>query len=179
MQQMERLTTEKDSEISKYIIVVMVRGLAIDLEYPFAHFTTCGITADTLFSMLWKAVEILEVDLRWNCMLITSDGASPNRRFSRLHANRGNHNDSIINRALYILSTNQRYIYFVSNMPHLIKMTRKMLKDGKDISWLQIVDLFQDHRTELYRVCPKLTRDRNNLGPFSCMKVNFVAQILY
>lgn len=52
LQQMERLTTEQDNELAKYIIVIMVRGLAIDLKYPFAHFTTCGITADKLFPML-------------------------------------------------------------------------------------------------------------------------------
>ncbi|XP_052063398.1 ubiquitin-like protein 4A [Mytilus californianus] len=57
-------------------------------------------------------------------------------------------------------------------------MTRKMWKDGKDISWLHIVDLLQEHCTGLYRVCPKLTRAHINFGLFLCMKVNFAAQIL-
>ncbi|CAC5418290.1 THAP9 [Mytilus coruscus] len=167
----------------------MVIGIAIDLKHPFAHFTTSGITADKLFPMLWKAVEI-GLGLKW--MFITSDWASPNRRFICLHKNHENDDNrhSLVNRA-NIFSPDQRYFYFVSDVPHLIKttrncfsnsnshkMTRKMWKDGKDISWLHIVDLFQEHCTGLYRVCSKLTRAHINFGLFLCMKVNFAAQIL-
>jgi len=190
LQKMEQEVSQNGNELAKYIIVIMVRGIAIDLKYPFAHFATSGITSDKLFPMLWKAVEILEIDLGLKCMFITSDGASPNRRFIRMHRSPDNQ-DAIIYRAVNIFSADQRFIYFVSDVPHLLKtarncfsnsyshkMTRKMWKDGKDISWLHIVDLFQDHCTGLYRVCSKLTRAHINLGPYSCMKVNLAAQVL-
>ena len=80
---------------------------------------------------------------------------------------------------------------FFSDAPHLIKTarncfsnsfshrnSRKMWKDGRDISWVHIVNLYKDHCSGLYRRCPKLKRAHIDITPFSCMKVSFAAQVL-
>ena len=69
---------KEDKSLAKYVLVIMVRGLGSRLKFPLAHFATCGITSDQLFPLLWKAVEICEVDLGLQVLFITSDGASPN-----------------------------------------------------------------------------------------------------
>ncbi|XP_052224338.1 uncharacterized protein LOC127839989 [Dreissena polymorpha] len=71
--------------LAKYVLVVMVRGISLTLKFPLAHFATNGVTSDQLFCILWEAVEICEVDVGLKVLFITSDGASSNRRFIRLH----------------------------------------------------------------------------------------------
>ncbi|CAC5356777.1 THAP9 [Mytilus coruscus] len=80
----------------------------------------------------------------------------------------------------------------VTNVPHLIKTarncfsnsfshknTRRLWKNGKDISWMHIVRLFEEHcELQLYSPCPKLTRRHTDLAAFTYMKVNLAAQIL-
>ena len=175
--------------VAKYVLVIMVRGISTKLKFPFAHFATCGVTSDQLFSVLWQAVEILETDLGLTVLFITSDGASPNRRFINLHRQDGQ--QGVVYRADNIFAPEPRFIYFISDPPHLLKTarncfsnsychkkSRKLWKDNKDISWLHIVNLYKDHCTGLYKRCNKLTRAHINLTPFGCMKVNLAAQVL-
>lgn len=63
----EELQQENHS-LAKYLIIVMVRGLTFNLKFPLADFATNGITSDQLFSILWKAVEILETDVGFCCL---------------------------------------------------------------------------------------------------------------
>lgn len=85
-----------------------------------------------------------------------------------------------------------RNLYFVSDVPHLLKTTRncfsnsqshkntrRLWKDGKDISWLHLIRLIEEHcELDLYNPCPKLTRGHIDMTAFSYMKVNLAAQIL-
>ncbi|CAC5374861.1 THAP9 [Mytilus coruscus] len=177
------------SDIAKYMLVVMVRGVTCDLRFPLAGFPTTSITADFLYPIIWKAVRILEtslVDLR--VLFITCDGASSKRRFFKLH---GEDND-FVHYADNPYSSDNRVIYFISDVPHLIKTTRncfynsfshkntrKMWKDVKDISWLHLLNLFEQHcELSFYSPCPKLTRKHIDMSTFGCMKVNFAAQVL-
>ncbi|CAC5396802.1 THAP9 [Mytilus coruscus] len=59
------------------------------------------------------------------------------------------------------------------------KNTRRLWKNGKDISWMHIVRLFEEHcELQLYSPCPKLTWSHIDLAAFTYMKVNLAAQIL-
>jgi hypothetical protein len=53
-----------------------------------------------------------------------------------------------------------------------------MWKDGYDISWMQIVDLYKDHCSGLYKLCNKLTPQHINVSSFGAMKVRLAAQVL-
>ena len=99
----------EEKVLAKYVLVVMVRGVASNLKFPLGHFATAGITADQLFPILWKAVEICEIDLDLTVLYITSDGAYPNQGFIKLHKNC---DDSVVYRAENIFASDDTYISF-------------------------------------------------------------------
>lgn len=43
------------------VLLFMVHGLFNSVKFPYAHFATKNITADTLFPIVWEAVEHLEI----------------------------------------------------------------------------------------------------------------------
>ena len=154
----------------------MVRGIASDIRFPLAHFATEGITADYLYPILWKAVQLLEVHVNLHVLFITCDGASSNRRFFRLH---GPNLDNVVYHTPNPYAEN-RNVYFISDPPHLIKTarncfsnshshknSRSMWNNDKSISWMHIVDLFNNYCVGgVYSLCPKLTRAHIDLTIF-------------
>ena len=107
--------------LAKYILVLMVRGIFFRLEFPYAHFGTDGATADFLFPIIWEAIRQLE-GIGFKVICVTGDGASPNRKFFRMHGEKGNliyktHNP-------FADQKEKRSLFFVSDPPHLIKTTR-------------------------------------------------------
>lgn len=108
--------------IAQYILVLMVRGILFKLEFPYAHFATRGATGDLLFPMIWEAIRRLEArELKVIC--ITADGASPNRKLFRMHHNKGD-SSSFFYKTRNVFSADQRWLYFISDPPHLIKTVR-------------------------------------------------------
>ena len=98
---------------------------------------------------MWEANEIMDIDVGLKVLFMTSDGASQNRRFIKLHG------DEVVYREDNIFATEQRFIYFISHPPHLIKTkrntfsnsfshknTKKRWTNGQDISWKVIANLF-------------------------------------
>ncbi|CAC5363149.1 THAP9 [Mytilus coruscus] len=187
---MERSFKDSSSnDIAKYMLVLMVRGVATDLKFPLAGFATLSITADFLYPIIWKAIRILETSAaQLKVLFLTCDLASANRKFFNLHGQ--------VNDFVYFtdnpFSEDGRKIYFVADVPHLIKTTRncfsnsfshlntrKLWNNGKDMSWIHLLTLFEQHcEMSLYTPCPKLTRSQLDLTPFGRMKVNLAAQVL-
>ena len=73
-------TTDK---VAIHMLAFMVRENFSGLEFPYAHFLTKGATGKELFPIVWDGVRNLESGLR--VMVITCDGASPNRKFFKMH----------------------------------------------------------------------------------------------
>lgn len=59
--ELEKTITNFSSELAKCMLVIMVIGVASSLKFPLAGFATNSITAYFLYSIIWKAVSILEV----------------------------------------------------------------------------------------------------------------------
>ncbi|CAC5408448.1 THAP9 [Mytilus coruscus] len=119
---MEECIKEEAKKLATHILVVMVRGISVDLKFPLAHFATNGITLDQLFGIFWECVELVEIDAGLKVLYITADGASPNRRFIKLHIT--DDQQTTVYRAINRLAADERYIYFVSDPPHLIQTAR-------------------------------------------------------
>lgn len=106
------------SAIATHMLLFMVRGMFNKVKFPYAHFATKTITADTLFPLVWEAVEHLEI-CGLNVIAFTSDGASSNRKFYKMHGS---------SKELVYKTKNPyregQYIFFFSDVPHLIKTTR-------------------------------------------------------
>ena len=118
--QLLRLEQEDEHPpVAKQVLALMVRGVMFKLEFPYAHFGTRGISADILYPIVWEAVRRLEAsDLKVMC--ITADGASPNRKFFRMHSD-----PSMSSNLVYTtLSLDRRWLYFIADPPHLIKTVR-------------------------------------------------------
>ena len=112
--------------VATHILVLMVRGIATSLRFPWAHFPTTGVTASSLMSIMWEAIEILEF-LGFKVLAITSDGAGPNRKFYRLHDAISRNREEPLYKVPNPYSCEGRMIYFMSDAPHLIKTTRNCL----------------------------------------------------
>ena len=180
----------KKPELARYMLVVMVRGIASNLKFPLAAFATNGITADLLYGIMLKAVEIVELQAELKVMFITCDGASPNRRFFEMH--RGADEGPVYRVNNDYALDEDRYLYFISDVPHLLKTirncfansysmkkSRKLWRCGKTISWMHVVDLYKHYiQDNVFSTCPKITRAHIDLTSFSCMKVNLAAQIM-
>lgn len=89
-------------------------------------------------------------------------------------------------------SSEKRFIYFVSDIRHLIKTTRNFLassgavrytrymwNNGMFIIWNHIADLFYADREVGLHIMPKLTYEHIKLTPYSIMNVKLAAQVLY
>ena len=106
------------SNVSSHMLLFMVRGMFSSLEFPYAHFATRGVSADSLFPIVWEAVQRLEC-CGMNIIAFCCDGASPNRKFYKMHGKPGQ---------LTYKSPNPFHegmdIYFICDVPHLLKTTR-------------------------------------------------------
>lgn len=171
------------------MLVIMVIGVASSLKFPLAGFATNSITAYFLYSIIWKAVSILEVAVGLKVLFFTCDGASANRKCFNVHKLPG-YEETVYSTPNPYDGT--RDIFFISDIPHLLKtarncfsnwhshkMTRQLLKDGKDIFSMHVVRFFEEQcEQSLYTPCPKLTRGHTDLTAYSCMKVSLAVQIL-
>lgn len=70
-------TDQLEPSVAKYMLVFMVRGLIIPLEFPYAQYPTTGITADLLFPVAWEVVRHLEC-AGLQVHALTCNKASPN-----------------------------------------------------------------------------------------------------
>ncbi|CAC5412162.1 THAP9 [Mytilus coruscus] len=172
----------KPTQVAKFMLVIMVRGITTNLKFPFAGFATNSITADFLYPIFWKAVSILERSVKLKVLFCTCDGASANRKFFQLH--------KLDNRREPVYFTKNphdenRNLYFISDVPHLLKTarnclsnsyshkkTRQLWKREKDISWMHLVRLFEKHcEQDIYSPCPKLSRTHIDLTAFSYINI--------
>ena len=77
--------------------------------------------------LFWEAIGVLELTCNLWVIASTSDGASPNRRLYRMHKPLVNNaEDDLCYRTINLYAP-QRYIYFFSDAPHLVKTTRNYL----------------------------------------------------
>ena len=106
--------------VATHVLALMVRGLFLPLSFPMAHFPTNKLTADKLFVIIWEAVERLE-RLGFKVIAITGDGASINRKFFKMHS--GTHT-AICYKTVNPYADDSREMFFVSDVPHLVKTTR-------------------------------------------------------
>ena len=69
------LDNSRHPPVSKNMhFVLIVRGLFFKLEFPYAHFGACDLSADMIFPIVWEAIQLLGLTV----ICITDDGASIN-----------------------------------------------------------------------------------------------------
>lgn len=182
---------EKDDTIASHALSFLVRGVCTELKFALAHFATTGVTAAQLMPLFWEAVCILETTCNLWVIAATSDGASPNRRFYRLHKELDGDADGDLCYRTVNLYAPHRFIYFFSDAPHLVKTTRNCLRSsgsgsctrymwngGKYVLWQHITEMFYQDLDRGLKLLPRLTYEHVNLTAYSVMRVNLAAQVL-
>ena len=122
--------SDKERHTAKYVMVFMVRGLCSNLQYTFGHFASEGFESDQIFHCAHEAARLLE-GLGLKVRAITADGASPNRKFFNLL--KMDCGENTINGSVYWAANHwdwSRKIYFICDVPHLIKTTQNNLENS-------------------------------------------------
>ena len=128
---------------------------------------------------------------------VTCDGASANRKLFKVHFHLTFDDDIYPDvditcriRNLHSLQE-KRIIYFISNLPHLLKITqnclcssgsgkynRYMWKERMFILWNHTADIFYEERKCGLHLLPKITCEHIKLTSYSIMNVKLAARAL-
>ena len=103
-------------------------------KFSLANFATTGATSSQMFPLLWKAISICELHSR-KVLAVKSDGTSPNRKLFRMHFPMTKEDDmnpdtDVTYWTVNLFSSDKRFIYFISDVPHLTKTARNCLYDS-------------------------------------------------
>lgn len=120
--QLESQTANNRPPIATHLLTFMVRGLFTSCKFPYAHFPTDSLTGDQMFPIVWEAIERLE-RIGFKVVAITADGASPNRKIFHMHSKTPG-SDDLCYKSPNPYTSENRSIYFFSDVPHLMKTTR-------------------------------------------------------
>ena len=184
-------TLSNVQELATHVLVFLIKNIVNPLSYSFATFGTTGATSFHIFPLFWEAVNYLE---RINLKVIstTCDGASPNRKFFRMHQPlQGDSDKDVVYRTINIYSKNISFIYLFADVPHLIKTSRNCLANSGScrctrFMWNSGMFILWSHISQFYfcdmecglKMLTKLTNDHMNLTPYIVMRVRFAAQVL-
>lgn len=114
------LTLERSGlPVAKHILLFMVRGIFFKLNFPYAQFPTRDLTAEDLYPVVWEVIKNLEC-AGFRVVSLTGDKASVNRKFFNMHKRASGSAYRVRNP----YSREERYIFFISDVPHLIKTVR-------------------------------------------------------
>ena len=117
--------SEIKRDFATHVIVYMVRGIFTNLTYPFGYFASAGFTSAQLYPCTLEATRILE-SIGLLVRAYVSDGASPNRKFYKMLLT--DDDDNIY--WTWNPCDNTRKIYFISDVPHLLKTTRNCMENS-------------------------------------------------
>ena len=153
------------------------------------NFATDGVTSTQLMPIFWEAVATLELLCNLWVIATTSDGASSNRRFFRLHKELDGMAGK--NVTYFNLFATWRFIYLFSDTPHLLKTarnclshsgfgkcTRYMWNADKFILWQHIMQMYHENLNNRLKSLPKITDQHITLNSYSTMTVKYAVQVL-
>eukprot|EP00794_Sanderia_malayensis_P010387 gene10387-11468_t len=184
---------EKENTLATHALLFYIRGLSSDLCFPLAYFATETLTCTRIMPLFWKCVAILELNCNLWVIAAISDGASPNRKFFKLHQMLdGNADAGVIYRTVNLFKAN-RFVYFFSDAPQPLKTsrnclynsranlnegTRYMWNNDKYMVWSHISDLYHAEVERGLKLLPKLSHDHVKLTSYSKMKVRLAVEVL-
>ena len=118
---------EEEDTLASHILPFLLRGICTNLKFNMAYFATHNLSSTKMMSLFWEAVFILEKSCNLWLIAATADGASPNRCFFKLHQNMDGMSSSNVCYRTIDIWARHRFIWFISDPPHLIKTLRNCL----------------------------------------------------
>ena len=114
-------------ELAKHMLVIMVRTVSKpSFSFPVSQYPTNGLKGEKLFPIIWETIEALELNAL-HVLSITSDGASANRKFYRLCAEKEACSVPYKVQNPYRSSES---IYLFCDVPHLLKTARNCFSNS-------------------------------------------------
>lgn len=175
-----------EKNIASHVLVFFVVGINTQINVSLGFFGTSNVSSGDLFPVFWEAVCYLETSCSLKVIASTSDKASSNQKMYQMH--KITDEDEICYKCINIFSPD-RFIFFISDPPHLIKTIRNNIlssgsgqnnllwNNGKEIVWKHIWEVYHlDCQTETRQT--KLTAEHVNLSNISKMNVRLAAQVL-
>ena len=104
------------------MLVFLVRSLFTSFEFPYAQFATKTASAAEIAYMAWDVVRNLEI-CDFKVIALSCDGASTNRSFFKMISN-FSPTDTPAYKTRNPYCNENRNIYFISDVPHLMKTVR-------------------------------------------------------
>ena len=119
-QQQKSSSNEKPhANVATHTLVFMVRGI-FSFHNNYGQFPCSSLSGDILFPIVWECVRRLK-GLGFKVIAITCDGASSNRKFFKLN---GVSAEKLTYKTVNVFSEEKRPLFFLSDVPHLIKTVR-------------------------------------------------------
>ena len=128
-------TLSKVATVASHVLVFLIRSIVNPFKFSLANFAIDGISASQIFPLLWKAISICEKS-SLKVIAVTCDAASPNRKVFRVHRHLTQDDDmnpetDVTYRTRNLFSgTENRFLYFISDVPHLLKTSRNCLSNS-------------------------------------------------
>ncbi len=120
-----------------------------------------------LFPIVWNAIRLVETT-GLKVIAVIADGASPNRRFFRMHRTGAN---GLVYKAKNIYAADERFIYFVSDPPHLLKTIRNCWSHSFGPSSTREMQVFFKQYTMLYNVMCSFRRSMVKVSSGIILKI--------
>ena len=114
--------TMDNPPVAKHMLMFMVRGVFIKLKFPYAQYATADLSADLLYPIVWEVVRNLEC-AGFKVISLTGDKASINQTFFRMNQSKKK-GRSMVHKIRNFFSRDERDLFFISDVPHLIKTAR-------------------------------------------------------
>ncbi|KAK3910721.1 Transposable element P transposase [Frankliniella fusca] len=173
------------------IMVYMIKGVSSGIKEVVATFGCNNLSANQMKVWTWRVIGALE---RSGIAVIAfvSDGCSINRAFIKKHKPATVHPSGVIFDT-WNKCARDRKLFFISDVPHLLKTTRncflnsrwdklksrrKMMKNGKRISWDFIIKLYNQAQKKTLRKSYKLNAMNIYPDSYARMKVKYAAQVM-
>ena len=117
-------TADQHPAIATHMLVLMVREVFTGSCFPYAHFPTTMSKAEHLFDIVWEAIERIE-HKKLKVIVVCSEGASTNQKMFRMHGESLScQHYNPVYKTTNRYSGEERPVFFVSDVPHLLKTTR-------------------------------------------------------
>ncbi|KAK3922593.1 Transposable element P transposase [Frankliniella fusca] len=182
---------ESENTIASKVLVYMIKGVSNGIKEVVATYAVSNLSANQLKDWTWHVIGDLEIH-GVAVVAVICDGSAVNRAFIKKHKPATQHQSGIIfdtwNRA-----SRGRKLYFISDVPHLLKTARncllnsrwdnrksrrKMVKNGKKVTWDFVIKLYDEKNKKSLRKSYKLNAQNVYPDSYARMKVNLAGQVL-
>lgn len=175
-----------ENRLATQALVFYLVGINSNIKMSLGYFGTTSATADELYPLFWEAVAFVEA-VGLKVVVSTSDKAPQNQKLYLMHGQAG----KVCYRTQNVFADDERFIYFMSDVPHLIKTIRNNLansgcgkntkllwNNGHYLLWEHIVQLHKKDMDNGLCLLPRVRRDHLHLTAHSVMNVRLAAQVL-